>query len=261
MIKALFVSLLCVGIVGASIPTEDGVLVLGDDNFDEAIASGDMLVEFYAPWCGHCKKLEPEYKKAAAALVDESAKLAKVDATIATGLAERFEIKGFPTLKYFKGGRAVDYNGGRTASEISSWVKKQSGPPAKTVTSAEEVQSLQEANDVVVVGVFSDLTSAAAKSFLSIAASDEALSFAISSSQAVKDHFNVNADTVVLLKSFDDKRNDLDVSTFDKTTVEEFLNAESSPLVQTFSQETSKKIFSSKITVSISYYFMFSCHY
>lgn len=86
---------------------DNGVLVLTDDTFDEAIAKYDyLLVEFYAPWCGHCKKLAPEYEAAAEVLAaqEEPRTIAKVDATENKGLADRMEIKGFPTLYFFNQG-------------------------------------------------------------------------------------------------------------------------------------------------------------
>jgi len=86
---------------------DNGVLVLTDDTFDEAIAKYDyLLVEFYAPWCGHCKKLAPEYEAAAAVLSaqDPPRTIAKVDATENKGIADRMGIKGFPTLFFFNQG-------------------------------------------------------------------------------------------------------------------------------------------------------------
>lgn len=70
----------------------------------------NVLVEFYAPWCGHCKSLAPEYAAAATAVKDVAGlKIAKVDATEAKDVAGKYEIKGFPTLKFFKNGKASDY--------------------------------------------------------------------------------------------------------------------------------------------------------
>jgi len=66
-----------------------------------------------APWCGHCKQLAPEYAGAAQHLIETktSIKLGKVDATIESDLAEKFGIRGYPTLKFFKNGKPVDYTG------------------------------------------------------------------------------------------------------------------------------------------------------
>ncbi|ETN79452.1 thioredoxin, partial [Necator americanus] len=61
--------------------------------------------------CGHCKKLTPVYEKVAGKV---SIPLAKIDATVETELAKRFEIQGYPTLKFWKDGEGpIDYEGGR----------------------------------------------------------------------------------------------------------------------------------------------------
>jgi len=126
----LSIMLLAVVSQAADVAVEDDVYVLTDANFDEVIKSTEnVLVEFYAPWCGHCKKLTPEYAKAAGSVKDlTNLKLAKVDATEAKDLAAKFQIKGFPTLKFFKNGNPSDYQGGRTADAIAGYCRKKSGP-------------------------------------------------------------------------------------------------------------------------------------
>merc|ERR1712018_1017852 len=98
------------------------VVILTDENFKEEVINSELpiLVEFYAPWCGHCQRLEPEWNEAAAQLKEKTGgkvKVAKVDCTENQGLAQRFGVQGFPTIKKFLPGQKdspEDYNSGRT---------------------------------------------------------------------------------------------------------------------------------------------------
>lgn len=206
-----------------------------------------ILVEFYAPWCGHCKKLDPEYASAAATLKGSDGKLGKVDATENKDLAERFAIKGFPTLKMFKQGEASDYQGGRTAADIVNYVKKASGPAAKTISTAADYAAMEEANEVFVVGYFADAASDNAKAFLGAAGRDDNTVYAITSSDEIKTSLGVSEDTIVVIKTGDKERADHTVGTFDKAAVEGFIAGNRLPIINEFSPENSKAIFGSSI--------------
>jgi len=135
------------------------VLDLTTDNFDSTLKNSDLaLVEFFAPWCGHCKSLAPEYEKAATELLqnDPPVTLAKVDATIESSLGSRFGVSGYPTLKIFrKGVESGPYEGPRTASGIVKYMQKQAGPSSKELTSVAEADKFFETADHAVVGIFS----------------------------------------------------------------------------------------------------------
>lgn len=91
------------------------VVVLKDKNFTDVVKNNRyVMVEFYAPWCGHCQALAPEYAAAATELKGENVILAKVDATEENELAQEYDIQGFPTLYFFVDGVHKPYNGHRT---------------------------------------------------------------------------------------------------------------------------------------------------
>jgi len=240
---------LLIGVSVAEIVSEEGVLVLTEDNFHEAVDGNEfLLVEFYAPWCGHCKTLAPEYAKAASILANNESpvKLAKVDATVEKTLGEKFEVRGFPTLKFFKKGKATEYTGGRTSETIVAWVEKKSGPPAKTLDNVEDAKAFIETNDIAVVGFFKDVKSVDAKAFINAADSIDDYPFGFSSEAAVLEEYKVDTTGIVLFKNFDEGRNDFTGEVTEEAIVS-FVSGNAVPLVADFNQETAQKIFSGEV--------------
>nr|XP_002130820.1 protein disulfide-isomerase A4-like isoform X1 [Ciona intestinalis] len=139
-------------------PPPEAVLTLTTENFDETVNNADIiLVEFYAPWCGHCKKLAPEYEAAAQELKnrDTPLPLAKVDATAESALGTRFDVSGYPTLKLFRRGRAYEYDGGRDKTGIVNYMLEQSKPPSTSVETVKAIRNiLHHSSDVTIIGCF-----------------------------------------------------------------------------------------------------------
>jgi len=247
--KVVLIGLLLVGLVFADSPVdkfvqEENVLVLKSDNFEDALKLDFVLVEFYAPWCGHCKALAPEFAAAATQLRKDESNiyLAKVDATQETELAERYEVRGYPTLKFFIKGTPIEYNGGRTAEQLIKWLSKKTGPAATTLTTVDEAKKFIDASPVAVVGFFSDPESAEAKAYLEAAMELDEYAFALVTDKDVTTGLEVTKDSVVLFKNFDEKRNDLQED-INKEEIKKFIAQNSLPLVVEFSHQTAQKIF------------------
>jgi len=128
MQSLVFTSLfiLTVGLVSGLYTNRDDVIIANDYNFKDIVTNSPRhsLVEFFAPWCGHCKSLAPEYKKAATNLKG-MINVVAVDASADSGrqLAQKYGIKGFPTIKFINvdTGKAEDYQGPRTAAPIAKF--------------------------------------------------------------------------------------------------------------------------------------------
>jgi len=123
---------------------------LTPDNFDSIVdGSKGALVEFFAPWCGHCKSLAPEYEIVGEAFDREtSVVVAKVDADAHKELGSRFGVQGFPTLKWFPKGSTTpeNYEGGRTADEIVTFINSKAGTKSRVKKAVSFVVDLDDSN-------------------------------------------------------------------------------------------------------------------
>nr|ACU19398.1 unknown [Glycine max] len=123
------------------------VLVLDESNFDSAIASFDhILVDFYAPWCGHCKRLSPELDAAAPVLatLKEPIIIAKVDADKHTRLAKKYDVDAYPTILLFNHGVPTEYRGPRKADLLVRYLKKFSASDVSILDSDSAVNMFVE---------------------------------------------------------------------------------------------------------------------
>jgi len=120
------------------VPEHQGpVTVVVGSTFDDIVLddSKNVMIEFYAPWCGHCKTLAPIYEDLGKSFEDrKDVVIAKIDATANDFPRDKFEVQGFPTI-YFKpagaGSTVITYNGDRGLKDLEKFVKTHSTKSGK----------------------------------------------------------------------------------------------------------------------------------
>ncbi|KAL2504688.1 Protein disulfide isomerase-like 1-2 [Abeliophyllum distichum] len=222
------------------------VLTLDHSNFSETVSKHNfVVVEFYAPWCGHCQALAPEYEKAASILSshDPPIVLAKVDANDESNreLASEFEIQGFPTIKILRnGGKNIqEYKGPREADGIVDFLKKQVGPPSAEIKSVEDAGNLINEEKIYVVGVFQKFSGEEFEKFMTLAEklrSDYDFGHTLDAKLLPRGE-SVNQPTLRLLKPFDELF--VDFHDFQVDAMEKFIEEASIPIVTIFNSDPS----------------------
>ncbi|TVU29713.1 hypothetical protein EJB05_21293 [Eragrostis curvula] len=229
-------------LLSPTLAEEEAVLTLDTDNFSEVVAKHQFIVvEFYAPWCGHCKQLAPEYEKAASILSkhDPPVVLAKVDSSDKKNkdLSEKYNVQGFPTIKILRnqGENAQDYDGPRDADGIVEYLKKQVGPASVEIKSVADATSLISDKGVVIVGVFPEFGGSEFENFVAVAEKMRAgYDFLHTSDASIlpRGDRTVKGPFVRLFKPFDELF--VDSQDFDKDTLEKFIEVSGFPTVVTF---------------------------
>ncbi|KKA27181.1 hypothetical protein TD95_005158 [Thielaviopsis punctulata] len=214
------------------VAAESDVVSLTTDSFNDFIKSNDLvLAEFFAPWCGHCKALAPEYEVAATELKDKGIRLAKVDCTEETSLCSSFGVEGYPTLKVFRGlDNITPYTGQRKSAAISSYMIKQSLPAVSSLTK-DTLEEFKTSDNVVLVAYYSEDDKESAETFKEVADKlRESYMFGAVTDAAVAKAEDIKAPAIVLYKSFDEKRNDF-TEKFDAAAIEDFAKKAATPLI------------------------------
>lgn len=126
---------------------------------------------FYAPWCAHCKRLEPVWAHVAQALHNTKIRVGRLDCTRYTNVATKFKVQGFPTIilyvystcaclniitKFFcslKGEQDHIYHGDRTKEELLAFAHRMTGPPVQLIARPDVLTNLKSSLNVFFVYV------------------------------------------------------------------------------------------------------------
>jgi len=200
-------------------------------------------VEFYAPWCGHCKSLAPEYDTASITLQGQ-ASLAKVDCTAHRDLCSKYEVQGFPTVKLFRnnGSDPQDYDQARKADAIVKFMLKQKQAAYTEPKTKEEVDKLTE-SDFAIIAFIDSSDKEAMEAFTSVAkALRNEYEFGIVTENSLFGQYGITKrPTAVIHRKFDEPKVTFSAEEFNKDTLVDFIIDNAFPLLGTIGPENYQK--------------------
>lgn len=125
---------------------KEGLHILTAATFAKTVEAGDTFIKFYAPWCGHCIKLAPAWDELAKVFEkDEQVKIAKIDCTEHQSICQEHNVRGYPTLEYFRSGRKLEtYKGARALNDLKDWVNEQKVGAGSATTEDGKVPDAKE---------------------------------------------------------------------------------------------------------------------
>lgn len=226
---------------------EDHVIILDDSNFQEALSLyPNLLVEFYAPWCKFCQKFAPMYAQAAARLLKENPpiRIAKTDATVNIESAHKYNIEGYPTLKFFTNNEPSEYTGIKNEDGVVNWLIKKIGPATKSLENFSEFSEFINKFTVSVV-LFSE-DDEIQSLFSKIAKNSEGNFFAVCQVNEIKEKFGQHESFLVVFKETDDKRQ-LFTGPFVESEMTKFIEKNLVPWIMPFDDKVVQFVFKKQI--------------
>uniref|UniRef100_A0A7S1KQ37 Protein disulfide-isomerase n=1 Tax=Percolomonas cosmopolitus TaxID=63605 RepID=A0A7S1KQ37_9EUKA len=251
LILALFVAIALASGDAANDDYKSGehVTSLTQDTFDDFVKENEfVLIEFYAPWCPHCKALAVPFGEAAATLNAEGSpiKLADLDCEKNNEICTRFQVPGFPTLKLFKNGEPFkDYEEGRQAEDIVNYLKRKTGPPAVALARDAVEKFLKEHSSIsTIVGYFQNKESELYQAFQKTAESLDDFVFG----EVVGDGHEGD-DKIVLHRYFHEEP--LSITERVSEKIVQFITGHGFPLVDEINGKTFKRFVDSGLPIAV----------
>ncbi|XP_040430966.1 protein disulfide-isomerase-like protein of the testis [Cygnus olor] len=232
------------------IKKENNVLLLKKSNFDRALKETKyLLVEFYVFLSQASHNLSEEFAEAARQLKKEAPRIqfGKIDVTDQHDLRKEFNIREFPTVKFFVDGSRedpIDCKGVRQASAFITWVKRRTGPSTVLINSTDQAEAMINADNLAVIGFFKELCNNSMEVFCETAKDVPEMPFGMTSREDVCANYGIQKNTLVVFKKGkpvhnevleDGRQNKLDLTRLIKTFTLD--------LVTEYNLETSVKIF------------------
>ncbi|KAJ9454403.1 Protein disulfide-isomerase-like protein EhSep2 [Diplonema papillatum] len=131
-------------------PFSSGLMVdLTSQNFEEVAHSGKVVVVlFYAPWCGRCKRRMPDWSELAETVSQSEVTVARIDCTVEEEACTKYGVSAYPAIKYWATGSSLpgDYDGSPSVDGLQNFVNKQLGGGCG---SAEKAQCSEKESEVL----------------------------------------------------------------------------------------------------------------
>ncbi len=123
------------------------VLKLNEETFEDTLLTSEyLMVKFFAPWCSHCKNMAPAYEKLSES-VPASVVIAEVDGTENKVLTDKYDVKGFPTMKWFMNGTEYEFRGGREFNSMKAFVDSASGEWATIINTLDDLNDFLSSDE------------------------------------------------------------------------------------------------------------------
>lgn len=203
--------------------------MVSPNNFSQNSFVSDCCFLYHVR-CGHCKRLKPEFEKAASLLKsnDPPVTLAKVDCTEGgKSTCNRFSVQGYPTLKIFKNGEvSSEYNGPRESAGIAKFMRAQVGPSAKELLNVKSTEEYLAKDDVSVIGFFAEESSELKGVFVKLADKlRESVRFGITTNKDVLAKYGYSNNIVLFRPKHLNNKFEPDFVVFDGATTKEAVNS------------------------------------